>query len=40
MIISYIIMKLLEFVEGCGNCTYYKRDRQGKLTDIQDFDLM
>jgi hypothetical protein len=26
MMIIYIMMKLLEFVEGCGNCACYKRD--------------
>jgi hypothetical protein len=40
IIISYKRMKLLEFVEGCRKCTYYKRDWRGELTDIQHFDLM
>jgi hypothetical protein len=35
--ISYIIMMLLEFVECCGNCAYYKRDWRGELTDIHEF---
>jgi hypothetical protein len=30
-------MKILDFVESCGNCTYYKKDWRGELTDIHDF---